>query len=149
MLTPRCQESPRHVKRLVELMPLALPRESVAPPSRGAVSRCCTVWTWLAIALEHEAPLPRWFWRNLQGTRASRPLIQHNAQSRHAPHFSLCCSSAVQVLSQTRHGSRLQCTALWTFESLYKHSKRPQSSLRSPGGTTERGDRSTDRPTNQ
>ena len=26
--------------------------------------------------------------------RASGPLTQHNAQSRHAPHFSLCCSSA-------------------------------------------------------
>ena len=32
------------------------------------------------------------------------------------------------------------------LESLYKHSKRPQSSLRGPGGTTERR---TDRPTNQ
>ena len=50
----------------------------------------------------------------LGNPRASGPLTQHNAQSRHAPHFSLCCSSAVQVLSQTRHGSRLQCTALWT-----------------------------------
>ena len=50
----------------------------------------------------------------LGNPRTSGPLTQHNAQSRHAPHFSLCCSSAVQVLSQTRHGSRLQCTALWT-----------------------------------
>ena len=32
------------------------------------------------------------------------------------------------------------------LESLYKHSKRPQSSLRGPGGTTERR---TDRPTNK
>ena len=50
----------------------------------------------------------------LGNPRASGPLTQHNTQSRHAPHFSLCCSSAVQVLSQTRHGSRLQCTTLWT-----------------------------------
>ena len=50
----------------------------------------------------------------LGNPRASGPLTQHNAQSRHAPHFSLCCSSAVQVLSQTRHGLSLQCTALWT-----------------------------------
>ena len=36
------------------------------------------------------------------------------------------------------------------LESLYKHSKRPQSSLRGPGGTTERRtDRPTDRQTNK
>ena len=36
------------------------------------------------------------------------------------------------------------------LESLYRHSKRPQSSLRGPGGTTERRtDRPTDRQTNK
>ena len=71
--------------------------------------RCCTVWTMAGHGLgarSSEGPL--------RDPRASGPFTQHNAQSRHAPHFSLCCSSAVQVLSQTRHGLRLQCTALWT-----------------------------------
>ena len=78
----------------------------VAPPSWRAVSRCCTVWTMAghglgarssATTLVSEGPLGNF--------RASGPLTQHNAQSRHAPHFSLCCSLAVQVLRASVHSS--------------------------------------------
>ena len=51
---------------------------------------------------------------SLGNPRASGPLTQHNAQSGHAPHLLLRCSSAVRVLSQTRNGLRLQYTAPWT-----------------------------------
>ena len=46
----------------------------------------------------------------LGNPRASGPLTQHNAQSRHAPHFSLCCSSAVQVLSLEPNPARLEAS---------------------------------------
>ena len=47
------------VERLVELMPLALPRESWLLPLGERSLAAAPSGPWLAMALEHEAPLPR------------------------------------------------------------------------------------------
>ena len=73
------------VERLVELMPLALPRESWLLPLGERSLAAAPSGPWLAMALEHEAP-PHVSFRGTSGNpRASGPLTQHNAQSRHAP----------------------------------------------------------------
>ena len=73
-----------------------------APPP----SAICTRHNGECEANEEEMPLV--FEGPLGNPRASGPLTQHNAQSRHAPHFSLCCSSAVQVLSLEPNPARLE-----------------------------------------